>query len=457
MNDPHTETISTEVVERLDSYVADHQLAGLAVGLVRNQRLTWFHGFGAADLQTGRSIDQDTLFRIASITKTFTTAALLQLRDKGLLSLDDPLQQHIPEFARAQPRAGSVHQVTLRRMLSHHSGLTTEAPLPCWDALEFPAHKALLEAVDQIEVVIPQDSAFKYSNLAFGLLGEVVARAAGRPYAEYLADEVLRPLGLDSTNLELSDTQRERLAVGYLPSRFDDCLQPAPTIELNGLASCGGLVSSVADLARWIAFQLSDEDRGSEVLSAATIEESHRPQYLEPDWSLGYCLGWRANRFGNRVFHGHGGGIFGFASQILFSKPERLGVICLTNLWPHAGLLNLAGSFLSSLLADRPADPRRGVSPSPPPADLAALLGTYVARPGIRVNVEYRQAQLILAPVPGCDYLLHVPAVLEPTERANQFTVRGGRGSGETIHFGPAGDARSMQFELGGFVYQRLD
>jgi CubicO group peptidase (beta-lactamase class C family) len=350
--------------------------------------------------------------------------------------------------------------VTLRHLLAHHSGLTTEAPLPCWDALEFPTREALLAAMPGIEIVIPPDSAFKYSNLAFGLLGEVVARVSGRSYAEYLRTQILDPLGMSGA-LELNGDLKSRLAIGYYPRRFDDDFDVAPYVSLQGLSACGQLHASVADLARWVALQFRTQDvprGGSQILAGTTIDESHRPQYLETDWSVGYCLGWRATRVGDRVYHGHGGGIHGFASYVLFSKPHRLGVICLANVWPHPGMLGTATEIAESLLragwTAPPADVAEGLVPTPPP--LERFLGTYEATPGIFATIAYRAGALRLETTPLNGYQLHAPAVLELTADASAFLVRGGRGAGERAVFQFAADGSVMSFSLGGFVYRRV-
>jgi CubicO group peptidase (beta-lactamase class C family) len=449
-----------DVTARLEHAVRAQRLPGLAVGIVQDQELAWFGGFGYSDLASSKRPTEHTLFRVASITKTLTTAAILQLRDAGRLGLDDPLAQHLPEFAAARARAGTVDGVTLRRMLAHRAGLTTEAPLPSWNAPSFPTREELVAALPRLEVVIPQDSAFKYSNLAFGLLGEVIARVSGRLYADYMQAEVLGPLRMVSSVFELTDASRPWLATGYLPGLFDDEPRRAPYASLDGVAACGQLHSSVHDLSRWIALQFrteAAERNGSQILSGPTLEESHRPQYLEPDWSTGYCLGWRATRTGDRVYHGHGGGIHGFASQILFSKPHKLGVICLANLWPHPGLLATATEILEILVPARinstpPADEPR-FEKTPP--EWSPLLGLYIAAPGVPLHVAYRGGALRLDKSPLSDYLLHVPATLEPTETADTFLVRGGRGAGERITFERSAAGQVEQFELGGFVYKK--
>jgi len=366
--------------------------------------------------------------------------------------------------------AGRLEDVTLRRLLTHRSGLMTETPLPTWDTDEFPSRDEVLAALPQTEVVIPQDSAFKYSNLAFGLLGEVIARVSGQAYFDYVHEHILGPLGMDSSVYELTDELRPRMAIGYSPDLFRDELDPAAYVLLGGVAACGQLHSTPADLARWIALQFrvdAVDDTPEPVLSPRTLEEFHRPQYTEPDWSAAQCLGWRSLRVGERVYHGHGGGIFGFSSHVLFSKPHRLGVICLANLWPYPHIQSVAVGILERLSGNPDPPPlapsgtpalASGVSCPREPGDdrRSAFAGLYVANPGVPVHVEFRDGELRLAPSPLWPYQLHTPGVLEPTDDPLVFRVRGGRGSGEAAVFQAGKDGLPSQFTLGGFAYHKV-
>ncbi len=161
---------------------------GLAAGIVHGDELVWSSGYGVVDLDTQRAPDEATVARVASITKTFTATAILQLRDESKLGLDDGLSTHIPEFEQVRETGGCAADVTLRRLLTHYSGLSAETSLLSWGAEEFPGRDAVLAALPSTEVVIPADSQWKYSNLAFGLLGEVVTRLSGVPYAEYVRE-----------------------------------------------------------------------------------------------------------------------------------------------------------------------------------------------------------------------------------------------------------------------------
>jgi CubicO group peptidase (beta-lactamase class C family) len=467
-----TTLLTTARMEAIDRHLHHESerlgLPGLAVGIVIDQELAWTASYGMAEVGRDRPIDPDTHMRIASITKTFTAAAILQLRDAGKLQLDDPLEHYLPEFAAVRVRAGTRHGVTIRRLLTHHSGLCSESPLPSWSAGRFPTRDELLAALPATEITIPQDSAAKYSNLAFGLLGEVVARVSGLSYADYLHQEILAPLGMHATTLTPTAEQLATAAVGYFPSLFSDQLRRAPLHDIGGIAAAGQLYTTVSDLARWVAQQFRTDAlaRGpGQILCGTTITESQQPCYVEPDGSIGYGMTWRTTNVTGRAYLGHGGGIFGYTSYLLYSPAYRVGVICLGNVWPHVGLLGLA-SEVADLLIDgqighsphlppvRSPSPRATVEP-PPPA-VAPFLGIYESIPGIFVMLTYRAATLRLERSPLSDYATHAPALLEPDgDEPQRYIVRGGRSSGERITLLTDAHGR-CSFTISGMTYHRL-
>ena len=437
--------------------LATHRLPGLVLGIVRDQQLAWWGGCGAADLDSGAPPDQHSLARVASVTKTFTTTAIMQLRDQGLLGLDDPLVDHLPEFAQVQPLAGPVAGVTLRRLLTHRSGLVTESPVLGWGAERFPNLAEVLAALPQTQIVIPRDSAWKYSNLGFGLLGEVVARLSGQPYTAYIHEHILNPLGLDSTVFDLTDQLRPRCLTGYDPDPYQDRPAPARYGHLDGIAAAGQLHSTIHDLARWVAFQFRTEGgprQGAQILDGATLAEIQRPQYMEPDWSAGQCLGWRASRIGERAYHNHGGGIHGFGTQVWYNVPARTGAILSINMWPPPGGLDLVEKVLELILDAEPA-PQPQADLSPTPQAWRPLLGHYLAAPGIHVDIVHRDGRLRLAPHGGRTYSLHAPALLEPTDQIDLWKVIGGRAAGETAVFQFDDKGHVLSYELGAFVFVR--
>ncbi len=463
--------VSESRVTTVEEYIAwrfgDLDVPGLAVGIVHGGELAWSGGFGEAALDAGDPPNEWTISRVGSITKTFTATAILQLRDQGLLGLDDPLTVHVPEFGEVRETGGSVADVTLRRMLTHYSGLSTETALMSWGVEEFPGRDEVLGALPQTEVVISADSQWKYSNLAFGLLGEVVSRLSGVDYAAYVRTNVIEPLGMESTAFERDELSAEHLYTGYNavipgdPSRGE--IRVADYRHLNGITAAGQLHSTVADLSRWISFQFREdggERHGAQVLSGRTLAEMHRPQYAAPDWSSGQCLTWAVERVRDRVYHGHGGGIHGFASNITFNIPTRTGVVLLANVWPTSGVYTMGKEVMEVLLtgsapstAPEPESDLPAVEPAP--GHLAPYIGYFVANPGIPAEIDYRGGDLWIA-APAGDrkgIAIHAPARMEETgEQPGMFVLSSGRGVGERAVFGTNGES----FTLGGWLYKRV-
>ena len=382
------------------------------------------------------------------------------VRAAGPPRLADPLVAHLPELGAVRNPFGPIEEVTLRKLLCHHAGLMGEPPTGHWQSLRFPTRAEVLRSLPRVEVVIPPGSAFKYSNLGYTLLGEVVERASGRPVLEYLRAELLEPLGMIESTFAPTEADRPRIASGHLAHPFEDWAEPAPPSPTHGMAAAAELYASVRDLARWLGLQFRTDAPargGAQVLPGASLAEMHRPQYVEPDWSLGYCLGWRANRSGERIWHGHGGGLPGFRSQILFNVPARVGAIVLIDGMGPADrialeLANRAADLLAEL-APAPAPP----APTPTPDPLRRFLGMYSwANFGDLARVEYRGGRLVLIgasanPAPGSP-----PCPLDPTDAPNVFLVRAGRYAGEPLVFSQADDGRVTGFSAAGFAYTRL-
>ncbi len=464
MNDEAVSSVMPQLDRLFLGWLEKARLPGLAVGIVSGQDLVWSGGYGYADIGSRRKPDALTISRVASITKTFTAAAILQLRDEGLLTLEDPLVLHIPEFSGADPRAGTLEDVSIKRMLTHRAGLVTEPPLPGWDALKFPSMKEIVNAFPDTAVAIPQDSAFKYSNLAFALLGEVIARLKGQPYAQYVKENVFEPLDMTYSDFEPTGVVLQHLAAGYSPSDHQDMPVNAPYAHMRGMTAAAQLHSNVTDLAKWVSFQFRVDGglrRGAQVLDGRTLEEMHRPVYVEQDWSAGQALGWRATRIGDRVYHGHGGGIHGFASHIAFNKPSKTGAIVLTNMWPATAAVQVAHAVLELILDADAEAARNACQPVPPPVgavpdNLAQYLGRYRAEPGVPVLIEYRGGALRFVNPDPSGYTLHAPATLETTAEVDIMVVRGGRGAGEYAMFARDEAGQVASFSLGGFVFRKL-
>lgn len=278
----------------------DGRIPALAVALHRGDRPIWTYEINASP---------GTLFRIGSVTKTFTAVLVTQCRDDGLLDLDDPLGAHL-----AVPAHG---EVSIRRLLSHTSGLQREPYGDVWDTLDTPDADRLLAELDRAERVLPPGRRHHYSNLGFALLGQMVARLRGGTWSEVLRERILRPLGLASVTAEPG----ERATTGYLVDAYSDHVRPEPAVDLAGAGPAAQLWASAADLARWAAF-LADPlgvDPTGRVLRAGTLDDMCWPVTPtdEARWSSGFGLGLSLVPRDGRVVHvGHDGAMPGFLAGV---------------------------------------------------------------------------------------------------------------------------------------------
>ncbi len=340
-------------------------MPGIAAGVAHNGELVWTDGIGSADLASAETPpDSDTQFLIASNTKTFTAVLLMRLRDEGKLTLDDTVDQHIPD---------SEHRgVTVRQLLSHVSGMQREPVGDVWDALEFPDSRALVEGWNDAERILMPHHTWHYSNLGYSLLGEVVTRLDGRPWMESLQARVLNPLEMTRTTLGLQPPH----AQGYYVPPYTDVPVHEPVLDIAAMSPAGGLASTVADLTRWADFLACPLD---EVLSGDSVEEMCQPQAIaDPEgWQLGYGLGVMLARLKNRVYVGHTGGMPGHITGVFVHRQSRTGGICLMNSSSAPDPAALATELAGYVLDNEPAEPEPWRPGSEVPEGLRDLLGRW--------------------------------------------------------------------------------
>jgi CubicO group peptidase (beta-lactamase class C family) len=399
----------------------DGRAPSLVAGVVRDGGLAWSAGRGdVADPHT------DVQYRIGSISKTITAVAVLRLRDEGLVDLDDPLEQHV---------AGTpLGQRTVGQLLSHLSGATSESPGGWWERVPGGSLTELRLTGD--DVVLGAARRFHYSNLGFGLLGELVARHRERPWQDVVRDEVLRPLGMTRTDPRPTG----RAAQGSAVHPWADVVLPEPEHDAGVMAAAGQLWATLADLGRFATFLLGDT---GDVLSPATLEEMAVPAGVDaaaPGWSA-YGLGLQVLRVDGQVLVGHGGSMPGFLAGVFVDRSEQTGAVTLAN--TTSGLDMLVPGLLADL---RSAEPRvvEAWTPSLPPVPLD-LLGVWFWGPAPHVLRAQAGGLLHLGPMPGRG------------GRASRFAPRGdgtwvgldGYYAGETLRIAPD------HLDLATFVFTR--
>jgi D-alanyl-D-alanine carboxypeptidase len=450
------DAVLPRLTDRIHQVMTQQGVPGVSMGIVRDQEMLWSGGFGYADLASSRAMDADTIFGVASITKTFTATAIMQLRDKEKLSLDDEVARYIPEVRKVRRHFGSLKDLTLRRLMTHRTGLVGETPTGHWANMTFPSRAEIIAMLPKIEVVNETDATFKYNNLAFVLLGEVIARVSRRSYRDYIRRQILAPLEMESSGF---DVENSRNATGYMPERYQDAPTVAPDPATNGYIAAAGLRSSVTDLARWISLQLraGGEDReGARVLSGKSLSEMHRITFVEPGWLAGYGLCWMASRFGENIYMHHGGSVPGFLSMVAFNKPNKLGVVVLTNKQGNVASGTIAFEAMEMLVSEVKKEIPAPLS-TPAPENLRPLLGRYAGLPafGALFHIEWRRGGLYLV-VPPDPFLIPLPPVaMTATDKPNVYVVKEGRFAGEPLIFdlNEDGQVKGLQLTaLGGYL-----
>lgn len=317
----------------LEAQRAYARIPGISAAVVYGDETLWSGGFGQADVASGRPAGADTLYSICSLSKLFTSIAVLQLRDEGKLRLDDPVGKHLPWFHLKS--AQGEGDVTIEGLLTHASGLPQEPEYAYWSAPDFamPTREEIIAKGGSIEALYAPEKHFQYSNLGFTLLGEIVAAEAQKPYAAYVQSSILGPLALSSTTPDIPESQRgRRLASGYSSLDREGRRSPIPFFTMKGVAPAAGFASDANDLARFASWQLRLLAKGgTDVLKATTLAEMQRIHWVEPDFDTLWGLGFRIWKNDTKLLAGHEGSCPGYRSAIMVGSSDRVGAVFLSN------------------------------------------------------------------------------------------------------------------------------
>lgn len=370
--------VLAQIDEQLTKQRDAGKIPGVAWGVIRDGDLV--HTGGAGTIRDGeeRPPDADTVYRIASMTKSFTAATILSLRDEGRLRLDDEVATHVPSLAGWRHPSADAPAITIRHLLTMSAGMPTDDP---WgdrqQGLPLDAFAGLLAAGPTF--AWPTGTQFDYSNLGYGILGRVVSAASGREYKDAVRERFLAPLGMADSAYEEDEVDAGRLAHGYI--RREDALVREGTDPYGALASMGGLYSTVRDLARWVAFHLdafparSDPDGGplrrssrremAQIQRAVQAERDAHPAHeTPPAESAGYGFGlFLVSRTDVGLTVGHGGGYPGYGTMMTWHPSSGVGIVSAGNL-RYAPLHELTRNLLIDLV--RADDlPRRTIRLTP--------------------------------------------------------------------------------------------
>ncbi len=335
-----------QVDSAMRAFAMQNRVPGIAYGVIVDGKLLHVAALGLREVPSKAIVDTSSVFRIASMTKSFTALSILQLRDAGLVSLDAPAERYVPELKALRYPTSDAPRITVRHLLSHSAGFPEDNP---WGDQQLAATDAQLAAM--IKSGIPfstaPGTAYEYSNFGFAILGRIVQNVSGMPYARYIQQRVLKPLGMTSTTMQARDVPASRLAHGYRLQ--DDAWLEEPALPDGAFGAMGGMLTSSADLSRWVALMLDAwpprDGAESPVLKRSSLREMQQIARFAGATSArnaagvltmnagGYAYGLRVSQnclFGHVV--AHSGGLPGFGSQMRWLPEYGVGIVALGNL-----------------------------------------------------------------------------------------------------------------------------
>ncbi|MBN1222849.1 MAG: beta-lactamase family protein [Candidatus Aminicenantes bacterium] len=359
-----------EVAERLEKIIRHEmevkELPAFSIALVDDQEIVWARGFGMADPDVQSPASAETVYRIGSVSKLFTDIGIMQLVEKGELDLDAPVTDYLPEF---QPENPFDKPITLRQLTSHRSGLVREPPVGNYFDDTGPSLSDTIASLNTTKLVYEPETHTKYSNAGIAVVGYVLEKTQGEPFAKYLKQAVLLPTGMEHSSFEPEEPIMDKLAKAYMWT-LDGRVFRAPTFEL-GMAPCGCMYSTVLDLSLFLSTLFNGgQGTNGRMLLPETLEQMWTPQYAKPDAKEGYGIGFGISELDGHRKIGHGGAIYGFATQLFGLTDINLGVAAVstldatnsvvTRIADHALKLMLAvknNASLPDLMLSNPVEP----------------------------------------------------------------------------------------------------
>ncbi len=446
----------------IESQMAYKAIPGMCLAIVHDQDIVYMHAFGYADIEAERKTAPETLYRIASHSKLFTAISIMQLRDAGKLDLDDSVEKYLPWF-KLSGKDTVGPPVSIRHLLTHSSGVPRDAGLPYWIDFKFPTTEEIIQRLPGQKTVFPTETEWKYSNLAFTLLGEVVAAVSGQPYEDYVSENIFQPLGMSNSGVTLSSIDITQLAKGYGRRLPDGSRQEMPVVDAKGMAAAAGITSSVVDMARFVSWQFRTlDDKDDEVLKPSTLREMQRIQWLDPKWTAGWGLAFHLRKTEDRLLVGHSGGYPGFKTSTYCSPDEKIGVIVFSNsldAQPYPGEPLSVVDRAFEWVGDAIAKSKDDLKPMTPEATWKPLSGTY-RNIWSDIQVLGLDGALVALDITNPNPKSTV-SKLEPIEKSETtFRVMEGNpffSLGDIVSFTLGEDGKAVRMMIGDFSFSRVE
>ena len=355
-----------EFEEYVNKAIKDWGVPGVAIAIVKDDRVVFAKGFGVRELNKPEPVDEHTLFAIGSSSKAFTAASIAMLVDEGKLKWDDPATKHLPGFQLFDPY--STRELTITDLLSHRSGLTRGDLL--WYGSSYDRNE-VLRRVRYLKPSWSLRSRYGYQNIMFLAAGQIIPSVTGKTWDDFVRERIFTPLGMKSSTTSIKAfTASANVATPH--SKINEKLQAVSWRNIDNIAPAGSINSNVEDMAQWVRLQLGGGVyQNQRLLSAAAIKEMQTPQtiiriegaqlglYPEAHF-LTYGLGWFLSDYRGKKVVEHGGAIDGMRAEVAMIPEEKLGLVVLTNLQgtilPVALMYKIFDFYLNAPQRDWSAD-----------------------------------------------------------------------------------------------------
>ena len=356
--------------------VTDKGLPALSVALIDDQTVVWAKGYGFADPAKKTPATADTVYRVGSVSKLFTDLAVMQLVERGALDLDAPVTKFLPDFKPVNPFGKAI---TLRQLMTHRAGLVRESPLGNYFDPTEPSLAKTVESLNKTELVYDPETKLKYSNAGIATVGLVLQETQKQAFPRYLARTLLLPLGMTGSAFEPDPAVMKNLAKATMWT-YHGREFPAPTFEL-GMTPAGCMYTSVNDLGRFLKMLHARGKLGDAVIvKPETLDEMWKIQFAKPGEKQGFGLGFIVGELDGHRRIGHGGAIYGFATQLDCLPDDKLGVVVVTSRdCANAITSHIAETALRQMLAVKQGKPLPKIEESAPlkPETATKLAGRY--------------------------------------------------------------------------------
>jgi CubicO group peptidase (beta-lactamase class C family) len=319
----------------LDAQKDYDNLPGITASITKNQELLWSGAYGMANVEDNVEATSKTICSICSISKLFTSVAVMKLYDEGKLRLDDPVSDVLPWYDLKQAYEGSG-PITIRTLLSHSSGLPRENTFSHWNGPDysFPTKEQIIEKLSSQQTLYPASTYYQYSNLALTLLGYVVEEVSGKAFDEYVEDNILEPLDLGDTRTTMPESLHgKELAIGYSLLPRNGNRERLNFFQANGVRAAAGFSSNVEDLGKFASWQFRLRDTTTtEILKSSTLKNMHNIHWIDEDWkgTRGLGFGIYKGKNGDK-WVGHGGYCPGYQTTLRLHLKSKFAYSVMIN------------------------------------------------------------------------------------------------------------------------------